>query len=248
MKNLKYKKKYIIEGYKKGAVNYDQERMPWNGCLGKIEKEKISMFLNENSILECGVGTGRHALNFGNKYAYVGIDISLDMIKICLEKTKNMDVDVDLVLSDAECLAFRNDVFDNLLCSKSFKFFNSPLKFLHGAKSSLKKGGRCMITVEVLDSIWFRLVEKLGWKVPRHEKHYFINEGISFFKIAGFSNLRIEPIANLLLGIHLFLWYILYPTPFNRIFHYKSSSLNKILLKIDKRLRSRFLVLFMGEV
>jgi len=242
-----YKKRFIIDGYKKGAKSYDYERLPWYGCIGKVEKEKISLLLKENLILECGVGTGRHALSFGNNYTYVGIDISYEMITICQKKTKNMNNKIELVLCDAECLVFRKDIFDNFLCSKTLKFFTSPLKFLKEAKNSLKKGGRCLITFEVLDSFWFRFAKKLGWKVPRHEKHYFIKEGITFFKEAGFSNLKIEPVANLFLGIYLFLWYIIYPTPISKIFHYKSSSLKKILLEIDKRLRSRFLVMFLGE-
>ncbi|MFQ5821163.1 MAG: class I SAM-dependent methyltransferase [Candidatus Heimdallarchaeota archaeon] len=244
----KYKKRFVIDGYKKGALYYDRARFPWQeGCLGKIEKEKISMFLKESSIFECGIGTGRHALSFGDNFTYFGADISRDMIKICRVKAKNMDTKIELVLSDAECLAFRNDVFDNLICSKTFKFFTSPLKFLKEARSSLKKGGRCIVTFEVMDSFWFRLAKKFRLKVPRHEKHYYTNEVITLFQKAGFSNVRMEPVANVLLGFYLFLWYLMYPTPFSYILRYAPSVLTKMLLKLDKKIGSKFLVLIVGE-
>lgn len=243
-----YKKRFVIDGYQKGASNYDSYRFPWDkGCLGEMEREKILMFLEGCSILECGIGSGRHGLSFGDNYTYFGIDMSRDMIKVCRVKAKNMDIKIGLVLGDAECLAFRNDVFDNLICSKSFKFFASPLDFLMEARSSLKRGGRCIITFEVRDSFWFRLAEKFGWKVPRHEKHYFSNEVVPLFQKVGFSNIRMEPVANLLLGFYLYLWYLMYPTPFRHIFRYAPSVLTKVLLKLDKKIRSNFLVLVKGE-
>ncbi|MFX0136377.1 MAG: class I SAM-dependent methyltransferase [Candidatus Hodarchaeota archaeon] len=242
-----YKKRFVIDGYKKGAISYDYERLPWYGCLGEIEKEKISLYLKENLILECGVGTGRHALYFGNNYTYVGIDLSHEMIKICKSNTKNMNKKTELILCDAESLVFRKDIFDILICSKTFKFFTSPLKFLEEAKGSLKKGGRCLITFEVLDSFWFRFAKKLGLKVPKHEKHYFINDGIYLFRKAGFSHVEVEPVANLLLGIYLFLWYVTYNNPLRQIFYKQVSSFIKIIIKVDNILSSRFFVLFKGE-
>jgi ubiquinone/menaquinone biosynthesis C-methylase UbiE len=242
----KYKKAFVIDGYKKGAATYDRERFPWEkGCLGQVEREKISIFLRNSSILECGIGTGRHALSFGDKHAYYGADLSREMIKVCRKKANV--IKIDIVLSDAECLPFRKGVFDNVICSKSFKFFTSPVKFLMDARNSLKKGGRCIIIFEVLDSIWFRLVEKLGLKVPKHEKHYFTDEAITLFHKAGFSVIHMEPVANLFLGFYLFSWYILYPTPLNRIFRYAPSILSKVLVELDKRVRSKFLVLISAE-
>lgn len=243
-----YKKRFVIDGYRKGAITYDLERFPWEeGCLGKIEKEGISAFLKESSILECGIGTGRHALTFGDAYTYVGADISREMIKICRVKAKNMGMEIGLVLSDAERLAFRNDVFDNLISSKTFKFFPSPLKFLWEARRSLRKGGRCIVTLEVMDSLWFRLAKKLGLKVPKHERHYFTNEVKTLFQKAGFSNIRVEPLANVFLGVYLFLWYITYRTPLSQTFRYAPSVLTEILMKLDEKMRSKFLVLVVGE-
>jgi SAM-dependent methyltransferase len=242
----KYKKTFVMDGYKKGAATYDLERFPWEeGCIRQVEREKISAFLRNSSILECGIGTGRHALAFGDKYSYFGADLSREMIKVCREKANDMKIDI--VLSDAECLPFRKGIFDNVICSKTFKFFTSPAKFLVDASNSLREGGRCIVTLEVLDSIWFRTVEKLGLKVPKHEKHYFADEAVTLFRKAGFSNVTMEPVANLFLGVYLFLWYCVYPTPFRYLFRYAPSSLVKILLKLDKRTTSKFLVLVVGE-
>jgi SAM-dependent methyltransferase len=241
-----YKKTFIIDGYKKGAATYDLKRFPWEeGCIRQAERERISAHLRHSSILECGIGTGRHALAFGDKHTYYGVDLSREMVKVCREKANGMRLEI--VLSDAECLPFRKGVFDNLICSKSFKFFTSPTEFLVEARNSLKKGGRCIVTLEVLDSVWFRLAAKLGLKVPKHEKHYFTDEALDLFRKAGFSSIFMEPVANLVLGFYLFLWYLLYPTPFSRLFRSFPLSLTKILFELDKRVMSKFLVLVVGE-
>jgi SAM-dependent methyltransferase len=241
-----YKKRHVLDGYRKGAVSYDRERFPWEeGCLGQVERDKISMFLRNTSILECGIGTGRHAMSFAEKHEYFGADLSREMIKVCREKTDGMSVDI--VLSDAESLAFRRSSFDNVICSKTFKFFPSPLEFLKEARRSLRKGGRCIITLEVMDSLWFRLAKRLGLKVPKHERHYFTDEVKTLFQKAGFSNIRVEPVANVFLGVYLFLWYVTYHTPLREIFLCEPSVLIEILMKIDKKMRPKFLVLVVGE-
>jgi ubiquinone/menaquinone biosynthesis C-methylase UbiE len=241
-----YKRTFVIDGYKKDAATYDLRRFPWEeGCIRQVEREKIAAFLRSSSILECGIGTGRHALAFGNRYSYFGADLSREMIKVCRRKTEDMKIDI--VLSDAECLPFRKGVFDNVICSKTFKFFGSPVRFLKEARNTLRKGGRCIVTFEVLDSFWFRLVEKLGLKVPKHEKHYFTEEAIALFQEAGFSVIHMEPVANLFLGFYLFSWYMLYPTPLSQVLRRSPSSLSKVLIELDKRIKSRFLVLVSAE-
>jgi SAM-dependent methyltransferase len=246
LKFERYKKRFVVEGYRKGAVSYDRERFPWEeGCLGQVEKEKISMYLRNSSILECGIGTGRHALSFGDKHSYFGADLSREMIKICRKKAD--DIKLEIVLSDAECLPFRKGAFDNVICSKTFKFFTSPDKFLKEAKNSLRKGGRCVVTLEVLDSFWFRLAEKLGLKVPKHENHYFTDEAVTLFENAGFAKIHVEPVANAILGFYLVSWYIIYPTPLNRLFRSAPSVFTKAFLQLDKIVKSRFLVLIAAE-
>lgn len=247
--SVDYKKKNILDRYKKRAPNYDQSRYPWvEGYLGKIEQEKIFKFLKGNSVLECGVATGRHAVSFGEYYTYVGSDVSIDMLKICKAKAKNRGIDVEVVLTDAENLAFRENIFDNVLCSKTFKLFPFPLKFLTEANRTLKIGGRCIVTFETIDSFWFRLIKKHGLKVPRHEKHYSTNEVVALFRKAKFSNIHVEHVANSVLGSYLFLWYVLYPTPFRRICTCLPSFFMRILLKLDERIGSKFLVMVVGEV
>ncbi len=242
-----YKKTFVMDGYRKGAATYDIERFPWEeGSIGQVEREKIAAFLRNSSILECGIGTGRHALAFRDGYSYFGADLSREMIKVCRRKTNDMKMDI--VLSDAECLPFRKGVFDNVICSKTFKFFNSPVKFLTEARYSLRKGGRCIITFEVLDSMWFRLVRKLGLKVPKHEKHYSSDDAVALFQKAGFSVVQLEPVANLFLAFYLFCWYMLYPTLLSQAFRRSPSLLSKVLVELDKRVKSKFLVLVSAEV
>jgi hypothetical protein len=132
---------------------------------------------------------------------------------------------------------------------KVFKFLE-PFKFLKEAKRVLKNGGRVFIFHEVRDSFIFRLGERLELYIPRHEKHCYIHEVSKMINDVGFKAIRVIPVANILLGIYLFMWYLFFP---NIAMRKLLSSLNKnpafikLITKLDQRIPSRFLMLFVGS-
>jgi len=159
----------------------------------------------------------------------------------------NYGINLELILSDAENICFKENSFDNPLAMKVFKFLE-PFKFLKEAKRVLKNGGRVFIFYEVRDSFIFRLGERLGLYIPRREKHYYIVS--KMINDVGFKAIRVIPIANILLGVYLFMWYLFFPNiAMRRLLSLlnKNPAFIKLVTKLDQRMPSRFLVLFVGS-
>jgi ubiquinone/menaquinone biosynthesis C-methylase UbiE len=235
------------------ASAYDKTRSPWqNGPLGGIEKEEISKLIIGSSILECGVGGGRFPMSFGKDHFFVGCDISKEMITICKEKLRSKNIDSQLILADAQNLPIAEDVFDFVMCSRTFKFFSKPDEFLKEAKRCLNKHGKCLVSVSVLDSFWFKLAISAGLiklyneKAKTRERYYDKTEIMNLLKKTGFTAANVIPVGNLLFGLYSFLWFNLYNTPYARIFKFLPTNLLKPLL-VAGRENSMSHVLITGE-
>jgi ubiquinone/menaquinone biosynthesis C-methylase UbiE len=243
----------LNEYYRRTAPRYDETRFPWrSGPLGAIEVEEISKLIRRSSVLECGVGSGRFPQSLGKDSFFVGCDISKEMIKVCKRKLKSRNIDSPLILADAQNLPIAEDVFDYVMCSRTFKFFFDPEKFLKDAIRSLNKHGRCILSVAVLDSFWFKLAIKTGLiklhdeMAKTRERYYDKTEVINLLKKTGFANINIIPVGNLLFGFYSFLWFNLYNTPYAHIFRLLPASLLKPLL-VAGRESSASHVLITGE-
>jgi len=124
------KKKEIISKYNSTSIFYDKR-------YRKIQEEKyriiLSDFLQEKNkiILDAGCGSGllfefivkkfkNNQIKFLN---YIGIEISLNMLKIFAEKCRNLNnnLNVNLILSDIEHLPFRDNRIDSIFSITSLQ-------------------------------------------------------------------------------------------------------------------------------
>jgi len=242
--------KYALkESYDKTALVYDAYRLPWiEGPLSHLENSILRECLKDGLTLEVGIGTGRMVRYIVDKVQeYFGIDISFRMLQQC--KNKVYGHKLELILADAENTCFKENSFDNLLAMKVFKFLE-PSKFLKEAKRILKNDGILFIFVEVKDSLYFRLGEKLGVFIPKEEKHYYVREIFKMINNAGFKSVRATPVANILLGFYLLLWYLFFPVSWLRnllSLLNKNPTFIKFITRIDRIIPSRFLVLFIAS-
>ena len=234
--------------YDKTALVYDAYRLPWiEGPLSYLENSILREYLKDGLTLEVGIGTGRMVRYIVDKVQeYFGIDISFRMLQQCKNKYGHK---LELILADAENTCFKENSFDNLLAMKVFKFLE-PSKFLKEAKRILKNDGVLFIFVEVKDSLYFRLGEKLGVFIPKEEKHYYVREVFKMINNAGFKSARATPVANILLGSYLLLWYLFFPASWLRnllSLLNRNPTFIKFITRIDRIIPSRFLVLFIAS-
>ncbi|RSN74932.1 class I SAM-dependent methyltransferase [Candidatus Methanodesulfokora washburnensis] len=239
-------KNTIKTGYENAAEDYDAYRLPWiKGPLIILEGEILRRFVKGESILEVGCGTGRIARYFVDDKEYFGIDISHSMVR-CARRKYNHNP--HLILSDAEMMCFREGTFESLFLTKVFKFLN-PSSFLEEAKRILKKNGRLLLIVQVRDSAALRLAQALNLFVKKQEKRYYTQELIKMLKKAGFKPIITVPVANVVLGFYLFIWYLFYPiSPLRRIMSLltTNSRFIRLIVNLDKIVRSKFLVLIVS--
>ena len=124
------KKKEIISKYNSTATFYDKR-------YRKIQEEKFRIMLNDfqleknKRILDAGCGSGLllefivkifkiNQIKFLN---YIGIEISLNMLKRFAEKCRNLsnNLNVNLILSDIEHLPFRDNRIDSIFSITSLQ-------------------------------------------------------------------------------------------------------------------------------
>jgi ubiquinone/menaquinone biosynthesis C-methylase UbiE len=123
-------KKQIKETYEEEAKIYDETRAIFEkGRFAYRERKLLLGFLERKSlVLFLACGTGRHFEFVLNQLGseIVGIDISVNMIKVAKNKASKVaraKQNVHLIVADVENLPFRENIFDAVVCSRAFLSF-----------------------------------------------------------------------------------------------------------------------------
>jgi ubiquinone/menaquinone biosynthesis C-methylase UbiE len=134
------------------ASSYDETRSPWtDGYPGAVEKDAMSKLVKRSRMLNLACGTGR-LMDLGGPTGLliVGIDISRSMLRVAKAKAAKGKLEADLIVMDAEHLAFQEAAFDTVCCSRAFKFLNGPT-VLREVRHVLKDSGRLILSLESND-------------------------------------------------------------------------------------------------
>ena len=134
---------------RKGLQNIHQEDFDIQNKAKKLRLQKLKLIpLQGYLILDAGCGPGTYGLLLaqeGNEV--VGIDISLDAIKVAKERAKRKRVNSTFtpILADLENPPLRNNIFDVCFVGWTLHHFPS-LKAMSGLTRVLKNGGRIALT------------------------------------------------------------------------------------------------------
>lgn len=117
------------------ASLYDRVEGRFASLLGFCEEElrnRVVSAMNMekgDNVLEVCIGTGSN-VPYYRKYTdglIVGIDISEEMLKICLDKVKRYGWrNIELIQSCAEYLPFKPNIFDRVLIGGAISYFSDP--------------------------------------------------------------------------------------------------------------------------
>ncbi len=187
-------KKRWIDGYDREAKVYDAKRSFYEvGYGGLRERKMLSLFCRGPKVLNVACGSGRLLSFLSEKgFEVVGIDFSKGMLNVAKKKTVGCR-NLDLLIADAEFLPFRKDAFDEIVCSRAFKFFPSPLSALNEGSRVLRKSGKIILTLETSEPLWIRVGYKL--RIPqmgsRFEWRYRVKDIHYLFEKAHFRTIFI---------------------------------------------------------
>lgn len=100
-------------------------------------------------ILEVGVGTGKNVPYHPPGAQVIAIDISDGMLEQAAERARGLEVDLSLVLMDAQHLGLPDDAFDAAVATFVFCSVPDPVRGLKEIGRVLKPGGRALLLEHV---------------------------------------------------------------------------------------------------
>lgn len=121
---------------------YDIWTVPMEMMGGRSWRSMLFSELPEGRILEIGIGTGSNIEHYpSDNRTYIGIDISQNMLKRARDRAVRLDMNVDLVIMDAEHMDFPDHTFDAIVSTCVFCSVPDPIQGLKEAHRVLKRDG-----------------------------------------------------------------------------------------------------------
>jgi ubiquinone/menaquinone biosynthesis C-methylase UbiE len=131
------------EAYRVWAPSYDTDSNP----LLALEERTIQDLLPDvcsKTVLDVGCGTGRSMIRYGVRGARTfGADPSPEMLA---EARKKPQISTSVVLADASCLPFANQVADLTVCSFALSYFRDILQSVNELARVTKRSGHVVIS------------------------------------------------------------------------------------------------------
>ncbi len=107
------------------------------GGIDSWQRDLLQMLSQEGNRLDVGTGTGEVLLKSQNRGLRVGMDLSLEMLRIARGKCKACR----FLAGDAENMPFKEGVFGSITLSLVYRHLLNRKAFLKEAKRVLKGGG-----------------------------------------------------------------------------------------------------------
>lgn len=144
------KKNEILQRNKEASI-YDSiltpkyfHRVEIDSCLDKLNPQKREL------ILDAGCGTGRFSQELTTKGCRViAIDYSIESLKICKERCKNLDPEPIIIKADISDLPLKPEIIDKIISIGVFQHIPTQrcrINSLREMKRVLKPDGRLVIT------------------------------------------------------------------------------------------------------
>ena len=199
------RKRLIQHYYSRRAKAYDSQKIrTWRSNRGFADEVFEGLFaslrgLEDRPVLEACIGTGRTSLPLLEQVKpwFVGLDLSREMLEVAQAKLSRYKKRCNPIMSDAECLPFRDEVFEALICTSAMHYFVSPEEILAEFSRILRTKGVFIIgdlTLHERDNRGF--LNKLERTVSHAHGGYLRSSDIeTMLNDHGFQVLSIKTIA-----------------------------------------------------
>jgi ubiquinone/menaquinone biosynthesis C-methylase UbiE len=160
---------------------YDQRAATYDATIGRGEKRSIGDFreqfgaLLRGETLEIAIGSGLNLPYYSDQVTRaVGVDLSTGMIEVAANRATELQRTIDLVVTDAQRLAFPDETFDTVAISFALCTVPDPVAAIREMSRVCKPDGRIVMLEHVRSSSWpvgmlMRLVSPLQeWRLGCH--------------------------------------------------------------------------------
>ncbi|MEM4447531.1 MAG: class I SAM-dependent methyltransferase [Candidatus Jordarchaeales archaeon] len=162
-----YERKKVVEWCDEGAIPPE-----WNAdsdfvfrMMGPRTIKALSLSPRD-VVLDVACGLGIEVVGMAKQGArVVGVDVSKIMVMKAKRYVAGCGVEADIVQGASECLPFRDNAVDALICKGALDHFHYPRRSILEFARVLKPEGRAVISVANMESLGFklaRLVDALG--------------------------------------------------------------------------------------
>ncbi len=135
-----------IEGAQ--ANYYDKISREYRIGEMKIQAKEAANYIKDgDSVLEIAPGAGYLSIELAKlgRYQITGMDISKDLVEICVRNSKEAGVNINFQQGNVSKMSFNANLFKFIICVLAFKNFKEPCKALQEIHRVLKPGGTALI-------------------------------------------------------------------------------------------------------
>jgi ubiquinone/menaquinone biosynthesis C-methylase UbiE len=186
---------------------YDHRAPTYDATVGRGEKRLTGDFRArfgaalQGATLEIAIGSGLNLPYYSDHVTHaVGIDLSEGMLTIAAARARELDRHIELVVMDAQQLAFPDHTFDTVAISLALCTVPDPEAALREMNRVCKPDGRIVLLEHVRSSVWpVGVLQRLISQIQeRHNGCHLARETIDLARRCG---LVIEREDQRLLGI-----------------------------------------------
>ncbi|MBS3904395.1 MAG: methyltransferase domain-containing protein [Simkania sp.] len=159
--NKKYQQFYDKVGFFTGAVFWFFCRLFRLDLISKRQDLLSDLHIGSgDKVLETSIGAGANIPALNQRAQYVGVDISMGMLRACQKYSLLNPYDLQLVQANAEYLPFKDHSFDVVFHFGGINFFNDKARAINEMIRVAKPGAKILIgdeTQKHVDSIYKKM-------------------------------------------------------------------------------------------
>jgi ubiquinone/menaquinone biosynthesis C-methylase UbiE len=134
--------------YDESAGRYDRMiRLPERILFGGGRQWVCSQARGE--VLEVAIGTGRNLPFYPNEVRLTGVDLSPAMLAVARARGRELGVEADLRVADAQALPYPDQSFDTVVITLSLCTIPDDREAIGEASRALRPGGRLLLLEHV---------------------------------------------------------------------------------------------------
>jgi ubiquinone/menaquinone biosynthesis C-methylase UbiE len=152
----------IRETYDKRAAIYDAAGRGEKSLVGNLRARFGASLQGET--LEVAIGGGRNLPYYTSRVKHaVGVDLSAGMLEVAAKRARELHLPIDLVVMDAQQLAFPDHTFDTVAISLGLCTVPDPASALREMRRVCKPDGQIVLLEHVRSPVWpVAMIQRIG--------------------------------------------------------------------------------------